>query len=559
MAGYRDLNEGFEDYLARQLKNKPTQTSPSGVIDLGGVGDVTWPDPVTSDQVSVRTLPAKVDEMLEQGLTTASKANTVSTSPAPASTEGYPVGAYWVQIVSVTDQTVLGVWKEEAGAWVAQPYDGGLVAPTIEAGLINVAVLAAQLIVTKLLRTETNPVTHRYSVFDSEGLRVVDTDGPEGSEAVLVNIGPSGDQLLQLGQGENLVSMNSSGGVSARTVSTGNLFVNGKRLRATDIDSLPRGLVAYGRMYGAHSRRLNGRDIVLSLDCQLPPGRVYRIQSSSILTERENTNCRPHFKLHTALDGDTRPWINWDGTSKKEIRMPAFVGTWVSADGMSTILDLTNESRTRDLVAVVSMANSENNGWVQAMTGFEPLWLEVHDVGNRYSNKGNPWYIAQGTPPTPKVRQTVRFNATAMATYRRGGARDETSGFVQGQYSSWNRETLIVFPSMTSTLSGAEIHRITCHSFFDSWYYNDGGTASWNWHGETGIPGSSPAKTFMVDTAGWPRGAAREINIIPEEFNGWKNGVRRGFIFSTPVTALSHYGKLSSDLNQHWIEVEYTK
>lgn len=112
---------------------------------------------------------------------------------------------------------------------------------------------------------------------------------------------------------------------------------------------------------------------------------------------------------------------------------------------------------------------------------------------------------------------------------------------------------------MTATLAGATIHRITCHAHADHWYWGSGGSGSWAWHGESGIPGTAPVFNHMTVTSGWPRGASREININANEFGAWQNGTRRGFGFDTSNTSSVYYGRFSSDMSKHWIEVEYTK
>lgn len=431
--------------------------------------------------------------------------------------------------------------------------------------LINSAVvlaLAARQIETGGLRTEVDTNTGLYAIMDSFGFRVIDNaGGPEGEPQVIVALGPDGEQLIQLGQGDNMVSINSSGGVTARTASVRDLWLDGHRLEVRDLLGGPRGIVSQAVMFPGRSRRLNGRDIVLGLEGTLRPGRVYKLECSSFVVDTEHGTCEPFAQLHRTIDGSA-PQFDWGASAVKESKIGPYAG-FRTLPGLIHWIDLTHldaDGPDVPLRAALSLGNFAGNGWVQAAAVVDRIWLVCEDWGSTFVDRGTPFYIDGGSSGTPPpVRQTQRWTASGMATYVRGGSRDESGGHVQGQYSSWNRETLFVFPSMTATLAGATIHRITCRSFFDSWYYSDGGTGSWCWHGETGIPASSPAKTFMVDTAGWPRGAGREINIIPEEYADWQSGTRRGFMFSTPVTAWSHYGRLSSDLNQHWVEVEFSK
>jgi hypothetical protein len=212
------------------------------------------------------------------------------------------------------------------------------------------------------------------------------------------------------------------------------------------------------------------------------------------------------------------------------------------------------------LRATLTLANqAAGTGWVRVSAPLDRTTMWVEDWGTRFTNRGHP-YLAGGGGGDQTIEQeyTTRFTATGYRTYIRGGAQDTSSPLAQGQWSSWNRETVFFFPSMTSALAGATIHSIKLRSRFTHWGENVG-TGSWCWHGETGMPASSPSTPHMVNTSGWTMGAAREISIIPQEFADWQSGVRRGFAFSTTNTSRQFYGKLSDNMADHWIEVRYTK
>lgn len=187
MAIYRDLNEPLEDWLGKRLSERATQTSPTGIKDLGSAGDVVWTEPDGATK-SVKDMAAEVADLLEQGLKT--EHNTVSTNP-PSSIEGFHDGEWWTQIQAQDDTTVVGLWKMVAGEWVAQSIPaGGLIAPYADIGLLSVAMLSAKIITSGFLRTAASG--QRVEI-DEDGLRAYNADGAE-----TLNF-DGADNTLQLG------------------------------------------------------------------------------------------------------------------------------------------------------------------------------------------------------------------------------------------------------------------------------------------------------------------------------------------------------------------------
>lgn len=569
----------------------------------------------TADDAAAAALDAHIaadaaDTKAGQALSSANSRNSriISLTAATGTvnpTTGYALveGDSWVRWDNLTDRNVTGYWVWDGNGWRAETLgndvlDGldvnkllvlgtarmteAVVGKIIgdaayfnqlkledltvtEGATINYAVvqkMAARQIETGSLRTEVDTETGLYAIMDSFGFRVIDNEGgPEGDPLTLVALGPDGEQLIQLGTEENQVTINSSGHTTTRVLSAKEIWLDGRQMSLEDAFDGPRGIISYGIVFGGYSRDLQARDSVLGLEATLLPGRVYKLATSSVVCSSPAADREPFLALHRTIDGSW-PGANWGASTVKESKIGPFEG-FRSLPGMDYWIDLTGwdpSGPTVPLRATLTLANYANNGTVRVAAPLDRTTMWVEDWGTSFPNRGRPYMAGGGGGDQPIVqRYTTRFTATALATYIRGGARDESSPRSVGQYSSWNRETAVFFPAMTATLAGATIERIILRSRFTHWYYSSGGTASWCWHGETGIPASSPAKTFMVDTAGWPIGAAREISIIPSEFAAWQSGARRGFIFSTPDTSLTRYGRLSANLSDHYIEVTYTK
>lgn len=166
-------------------------------IDLGSTGDLTWRDGTV--QHSARRLQLQLSEVQQKlagggHISSATGGNHISLS-APDTTEGYADGAFWTRVASATDMTVQQVWEKEDGAWVEKDVSQStLIAPTIDAGLISVASLAAKMIVSgEMWSSATNP---RYGVtkdgllgYDRSGNETVHIDGQDNRIAGTATVG----------------------------------------------------------------------------------------------------------------------------------------------------------------------------------------------------------------------------------------------------------------------------------------------------------------------------------------------------------------------------------
>lgn len=173
------------------------QAPGGGGIDLGGTGDLTWRDGTV--QHSARRLQLQLSEVQQKlagggHVSSATGGNHISLS-APDTTEGYADGAFWTRVAGATDMTVQQVWKKVDGAWVEQDVSQStLIAPTIDAGLISVASLAAKMIVSgEMWSSATNP---RYGVtkdgllgYDQNGNETVHIDGQDNRLAGTATVG----------------------------------------------------------------------------------------------------------------------------------------------------------------------------------------------------------------------------------------------------------------------------------------------------------------------------------------------------------------------------------
>lgn len=599
-----DLNETPSKRMARILRGETDAinsllTHGAGIKHLGLNGDVRWrgtgwqpdpdnptgpPIPTTTWQTwSVKDVAreAVVSRLAAEGAVASANgknARIYSLDPAfgqhNPSTGGLLVDGdtWWQYADDDGNYLIVGSWVLIDGQWVEETLSDAVlgaldVNKLVVLGTADINELVAQAIAAKIMeaelfRTPVNPETGFWAVMDSFGFRVINEYGPDGDRLDVIRLGPDADQWLQIGTPETgMATIDSGGGVTAVHGSFSEVWIDGKPI-STGVGDNPRGLVAYGRMFDGRSRRLNGRDIVLGVDVNLPAGRVYKIETSSVICETETGSCTPFLQLHTSLGAETPPWNNWAGTCRKESLIGPY-GGFRALPGMSHMIDLTHlDPGDPDTYArlILSLGNFNNNGWVQAAAVVDNIWLTVEDVGNHFTNLGNPWFDTAGStpPPPPKVRQTIRFHPYEWGTWMRGGARDLTEKPTQGQWSQWNRSCYFFFPDMVGPLAGAEIHRITLFSWADHWGLSSG-TGRWHWHGLTSPPAQDLYLSAMVDTPGWPAGAARTLDIHPANFGAWQNGQARGYGFTTADTSHEFYGQFSPLHSAHFIDVEFSR
>ena len=124
----------------------------AGGVELGTTADLRWL--TASGNFSLRNLRmqlSRVQQTLADGgvVSNTSRMNQISIDPPPASTTGYSEGAFWTQVESATSLVAKAIWRVEDGAWVQKDLGAStLITPTMDAGLIDAAAVAAKLIVS---------------------------------------------------------------------------------------------------------------------------------------------------------------------------------------------------------------------------------------------------------------------------------------------------------------------------------------------------------------------------------------------------------------------------
>lgn len=134
---------------------------------MAGGGDVSAPQDTDTGETtpgggvvgrrgpaaSLRDLGGRVEHVesavknLQAGVSTQGRWNTVSTSDAPSSADGYPEGAWWTKVASEGSLAPVALWTVVNGKWETRPLPAGqTVTPVMNTGLISAGAVAAAII-----------------------------------------------------------------------------------------------------------------------------------------------------------------------------------------------------------------------------------------------------------------------------------------------------------------------------------------------------------------------------------------------------------------------------
>lgn len=563
MVQYRDLNAPPSRMLAdviadMKAQERQSKTGDHGKKHMGETGDSTWVDPGTGAAHSVREIPSAMDQLREQlaeGVATTSKLNTVSTS-APTTAEGYPDAAFWTVVELGPPMVESDRWQVVDGAWTQIGLDAGrLVTGTVDAGLIDAVALAARMVTAGLIRTAASG--QRLEI-DSNGLIMWGID-PDGVEYEMVRIGPSGVNLLTIG--DTTVAPD---GIQSPSAAFEQLSVGGEGLQEV-LARYPRGMRAWGQLVG--SSQFDSNTTIMArrgeLQTTLEPNRLYRMRLSEHLVEVSggvNTNIVEELRYtYDAVPVNIQNTPD-PGTYRGVFaRNPAFAGSATNINGMEFLLnsgDWTGE-RTFWLMWLMRTENADRPVKVLATNFYSPI-MSIEDLGPAQPDILKRWNDGNGGEAQDTAPTVRRFTKVYTAT----GFGGDTSGgdVVQGQYASYgNRSGGWTFPSMTGDLAGATIERIRVFLYANHWYYNAGGTASIR-----ATNGAHKGHTGpVVTSANWPRNAGRWVTLPASMHDGFKAGTYKGIGVQTSNTSLTYYGRFAGNpsdaARKAKIEIQYRR
>ena len=533
------------------------RTGPAGTIDLGNTGELAWRDPAGTRH-SVRQLPG----LLDQGLSTVSRMNTVSASPPPAAVDGYPDRAIWTQIeVRDGKRVIAGVWQNTGGTWQPVAEDASrLVVGSIDVGLLDAALLGARLIEAGSLVTPADGDGFSALV-DSRGFTVRRAT-PDGGVETLARLGPEGENYLTIGHSV----------VRPDRIATPALDVQDLNVGSRPLGDVIRDT---SHLVALVQRRTNtawrqAPTALLEVNAPLKRGRVYRIDASPV-SGAISADGQQWARMRTELLMREISGVpaGYDGS-----RVVQNAGVWVQGSqdrtftvpGMSLHVD-TREwpaDRTYSILLAIKDASTAGQA-IHATWGNTDIAAElaVYDLGIPATDPAvKTWIWREGTTVSPTVTRNFDIGHRDAASYWvNSGAWD--SGY-PGQVisGSWDggagnlREGLFVFGDLQAATAGivnwARVEFRCVHTYNSSGGYVD----VWAFP-HIGVPPTRPtSSTGMIASQVYVRaGQVSGVDIPPHMLGMIRSGQLNAILLSaTGRTSPEWYTRCDAA----WIKGWYT-
>lgn len=199
-------------------------------------------------------------------------------------------------------------------------------------------------------------------------------------------------------------------------------------------------------------------------------------------------------------------------------------------------------------------------------SAFEVSVWDLGPVGNYADATISPQTLTRTdggsntSAPSAKKTYVTTWSGTWMQSYVGDGSKANstyTGKAVQGTWSPNTFRGLVGFPSMVSTLSGAEIVKVEAYVYMDHWYYNSGGSVGVAMHDKASAPATLSTGLSGVQvyaTTAKPGGAW--VTLPAALYAQIKTGGWKGFGFIG--SGLAAYGYANTPSKQK-IRVTYKK
>ncbi|UVK63541.1 minor tail protein [Arthrobacter phage Janeemi] len=431
----------------------------------------------------------------------------------------------------------------------------------IEDNAVTAQKLESQLVLTSEV-IAGNP-NGNHAKLDGNGFRVMAPPADGAAPTEVIRLGTDTDDYFGVvGSDGNLTaSITADGGISAKTLDIANTLSLGGEDLGSRIDYMPQPLVAWGQVaIDTTTMTVSGNGGKIGLfeigwDSDQPAGRdarMYLFNLNNVLI-RSTVAGQIGLSLHMTTDGTT-PTVNspciqysygWVG-----------VANGYTSFNINRIIGSNNGNYIRILVALWNGTTGTASVLKDGNQAY--LYSTVTDLGqtrtpNAVASTGG------GSNGAAPVTTTKEWKTTGTKSYTGTGASyDYNTGYMYSGLSPagyGDLRSVAVFPSLTSTLSGATINDIWIYVYYDFWYYGSGGNAAISLHGYSTLPGSNPSLSYSMTSTGWPRAAGRWVRLPDSTYAGFKSGSWKGFALGGHGGGYTEYG-YAHDAR---IKIRYTK
>lgn len=543
-----------------------------------------WSDPSEAvlAEVADTMTPTDVQDALldlDTGLAaaqaTADGKNTIiRQTTVPMVTAGFVDGDRWEVWTTLAEGGMLtGTWRFDGTQWILDALDpsylplvdigsgtfgllsgGRLVAKSITADLLAAVIVLASDVIAG------NPdATH--AKMTPTGFKVLTLPPGFTAPVEVIRMGTDSDDYFGVtnAAGESVAAISSTGDIAANSLdaATG-ISIGGTPVLET-VDAAGGALKAWA------SRASDGLYYAgttphpyLSLQLDgVRAGRAYMVSTSPIAVKSDAASSDAVVNMHYVANVD-RPAKITDPIIDRGTAIPA---GWNTSLRNPVTFNRIITPATDGFASILLSYGVETTGRAKITTaGGRGVFLTVTDMGwappetgeNRDGTADAPAGGSTGgettSPTVSKKNYDQTWNATGIRSFLgNGGTYAYNTGYMysglQPGTGNGDLSSMAVFPSLTSTLSGATVTGVWVYVYYDFWYQGSGGDAYIGLHGQAGLTSTAPAKTYAhAVSAGWPRAAGRWVKMSSSTYDGFRTGQHRGFTLGGSGGGYERYG-----------------
>lgn len=444
-------------------------------------------------------------------------------------------------------------WSWDGAAWTDKRIGNAAISPNslVASNVVATGTITAALLETQLVLASTiiagNP-NSGHARMTSAGFFAY-AMGPDGPY-IATKLGTTDNDTLTLTDSAGTIkaAIDTTGKIVGRSLSVQEWPIVGGIDLKTYIDDLPRGIKAWGEFAGGSIGRVaEGGDCMTSFWAE--PGRMYQIVCGPIQISSTVGGDWGQIILRYTTNG-TDPAVSDD-----------FISYAIASHNNTLVITSLFQSPApvggvTPVKILVTHGRNFGSGSISAYS--TRGYLAVTDVGKIIP----PNMLTGGSGGAPQVNTyETDFSPTWWRTWRGNDSLISMGNDLYQGYeaTNGNMKSMVGFPDMTPTISGATINKIWVYVYAEHW---------WNASGGIPVIGAHPN---LSDTVTWPSGASSFFSgpamargegrwiELPSTWHGsFLNGATRGLVFGPGWdNNAQYYGRF--DAPSMRIRINYTK
>ncbi len=436
----------------------------------------------------------------------------------------------------------------------------------LTASKITAGTLGANIILSAAIKTAEEG---QRVELNQSGFQAYDADG---ELSINLSSDPSGGDYMSLrGTDGNPVATISSQGVATFDTVYANTEIYHKGTDLTSIlDSLPRGVVAWGPVNAGGRAVTNGEVGIGEIVFTAEEGRMYKYTVYPFLVEGNSDNMTVGLLMRNSInETPTTSSLLMGYHYNKHAGTTAYTTLeWSRMMRCGPGMEL--EPGIHHFLSCLYA--SGGTATIFSSNPFNWVYMSVEDVGSikldtAYDNLGDGSSGADGGDGATQAVTKI-YSGTGTGSYRSDGSRRFLNDLMyQGYYSSnhGNQRSLVLFDyaQIQADLSGATILKteVTLQNYH--WYHDYGGTALIGTHNNGNIPSTWPSSgldTSISTITNWAYGATRTVQVSNDIATAIASGTAKGITLGpAPNTNSIYYGYFNGSPTATKLKITYTK